>query len=153
MNSFKEQLKNKSTKSSSSKKGCMLNFPGSSAIMGFEDDFDFDVSTSNKAKQRNSICLSNVNLAGLSDYDSDNGTLPSKQPPKRSSSKVSNSNASGGPEHRPLVGGFAAAAYEAARVDYYKKKGMKVNGHDSFPSDQKTRPKVMLRSGNLPRYP
>ena len=42
---------------------------------------------------------------------------------------LKNPHGSGGPEHRPLVGGFAAAAYEAARVDYYKKLGKDVRGH------------------------
>jgi hypothetical protein len=153
MKSFKGLFKNKSNKASSCKKECMLSFPGSSAIMGFEDDFDVSVST--KATQRNSICLNNIDLAGLSVYDSDNDTA-NKQPPKRSSSNVSNISdsftVSGGAEHRPLVGGFAAAAYEAARVDYYRKKGMKVNGHDNFTSGSKQKLRLG-RSDNLPRYP
>jgi len=49
--------------------------------------------------------------------------MPSSQPSK------TNPNSTGGPEHRPLVGGFAAAAYEAARLDHYKKRGKLVNGH------------------------
>mmetsp|Transcript_6419 Transcript_6419/g.9452 ORF Transcript_6419/g.9452 Transcript_6419/m.9452 type:complete len:198 (+) Transcript_6419:149-742(+) len=32
-------------------------------------------------------------------------------------------NAVGGPNHRPLVGGFAAAAYEAARAHHYQNVG------------------------------
>lgn len=153
MNSFRGLFKNKkSSKVSSSKNNTMLSFPGSSAIMGFEDDFDFDSSTSGKSKQRNSICLQGVDLSGLADYDSDQDT-PSKAPPKRSSSNISNPRASGGPEHRPLVGGFAAAAYEAARVDYYKKQGMKVKGHDKFEETNRSKLRSMLTSGNLPSYP
>eukprot|EP00986_Skeletonema_menzelii_P014285 scaffold9249_cov151-Skeletonema_menzelii.AAC.9 len=100
-----------------------------------------DVST--KAKQRNSVSLNampNNALAGLQDLvdsESDDEELPSAPAPH-----VPNLKASGGPEHRPLVGGFAAAAYEAARVDYYKKRGMNVNGH------QPPRP-----PRSYPRYP
>jgi hypothetical protein len=153
-NSFKGLFKNKSNKIST-KKDCMLGFPGSSAIMGFEDDFESP--PIGKAKQRNSICLNGANLlAGLSDYDSDADLIQNKDAHHASStnnntSNPSNPNSSGGPEHRPLVGGFAAAAYEAARVDYYKKQGLKVNGHDNA---EKNKPKFpIFRNTNLPSYP
>ena len=75
--------------------------------------------TSKKAKQRNSVSINAMMpnaLAGLQDLvDSDSdGEEPSSAPAPH----VPNLQASGGPEHRPLVGGFAAAAYEAARVDH-----------------------------------
>ena len=88
-----------------------------------------------KAKQRNSISLNPTALqalAGLdvSDYDdSDDEKAPKKSPPAPVPDRNPNPKASGGPEHRPLVGGFAAAAYEAARVDHYKKQGKDVRGH------------------------
>ena len=91
------------------------------------------------AKQRSSISVNPLSMrdtladiADLVDSDSeeeegtttcDNKQMPSSQPSK------TNRNSTGGPEHRPLVGGFAAAAYEAARLDHYKKKGKLVNGH------------------------
>ena len=90
------------------------------------------------AKQRSSISINPLSMrdtladiADLVDSDSeeegtttsDNKQMPSSQPSK------TNPNSTGGPEHRPLVGGFAAAAYEAARLDHYKKKGKLVNGH------------------------
>ena len=86
---------------------------------------------STKAKQRNSVSLNammpNNALAELQDLvDSDSDD---EEPPSVPAPHVPNLKASGGPEHRPLVGGFAAAAYEAARVDYYKQRGMNVNGH------------------------
>jgi hypothetical protein len=87
-----------------------------------------------KAKQRNSKSFNPLMpnaLAGLKDLvdsDSDSEEPSSAQP---APPHAPNLQASGGPDHRPLVGGFAAAAYEAARVDYYKKKGMTVKGHRS----------------------
>jgi hypothetical protein len=48
------------------------------------------------------------------DDDDDDERLPGKPMPG-----VSNGAAVGGPHHRPLVGGFAAAAYEAARAHHY----------------------------------
>lgn len=96
-----------------------------------------------KAKQRNSISINPMAmrgaLAGLADLDDSDdeddkqknsaNNNQKKVPSPPSQPQVSNPKASGGPEHRPLVGGFAAAAYEAARVDYYKKQGMNVKGH------------------------
>lgn len=106
-----------------------------------------------KARQRNSISLNVAGtslLAGLAVYDSDDDDGNTNVVANKSSSSipvvVSNPKASGGPQHRPLVGGFAAAAYEAARVDYYKKQGMQVTGHDNVQIKSKSR-------GRLPKYP
>mmetsp|Transcript_9475 Transcript_9475/g.14198 ORF Transcript_9475/g.14198 Transcript_9475/m.14198 type:complete len:176 (-) Transcript_9475:92-619(-) len=100
---------------------------------------------STKAKQRNSVSINAMmpnalaELQDLVDSDSDD-----EEPSSAPAPHVPNLKASGGPEHRPLVGGFAAAAYEAARVDYYKKKGVtNVNGH--------VQPQRPPRS--YPRYP
>lgn len=111
-------------------------------------------SGSGKAKQRNSISINPLAmrgaLAGLSDLDDsedeDEKQNQKKAPPPPPPLAPSNPNpkASGGPDHRPLVGGFAAAAYEAARVDYYKKQGKDVRGHHA----PKPRPHY-----HYPRYP
>ncbi len=87
-----------------------------------------NAAASTKAKQRNSVSLNSMmpnalaSLQDLVDSESDD-----EEPKSAPAPHVPNLKASGGPEHRPLVGGFAAAAYEAARVDYYKKQGMSVN--------------------------
>lgn len=54
-----------------------------------------------------------------SDYDSEEEAQAPAPAPKQKAP------ATGGPNHRPMVGGFAAAAYEAARAHHYaqKKKG------------------------------
>jgi hypothetical protein len=114
---------------------------------------DFTSPSAGKARQRNSISLNVAGtglLAGLSVYDSDDDDDNTDGVKNASSAPipavVSNPKASGGPQHRPLVGGFAAAAYEAARVDYYKKQGMEVTGHDNVQIKPRSR-------GGLPKYP
>ena len=56
----------------------------------------------------------NAAMAGLEDFDSDEE--PQKAPPPP---KPAQPAAGGAANHRPLVGGFAAAAYEAAKADHY----------------------------------
>uniref|UniRef100_A0A7S1CXH6 Uncharacterized protein n=1 Tax=Cyclophora tenuis TaxID=216820 RepID=A0A7S1CXH6_CYCTE len=73
-------------------------------------------------KKRQSIVMQPMTGLGAfldpddSDFDDsdeeENGPLPGAPMPGAS-------DAVGGPNHRPLVGGFAAAAYEAARAHYY----------------------------------
>ena len=88
-----------------------------------------------KAKQRSSVSLNPIAmgaLAGLHDSDLDDSDDDKDGPTEKpvSPPHVANPKASGGPDHRPLVGGFAAAAYEAARADYYKKQGVEVRIHN-----------------------
>lgn len=73
------------------------------------------------AVKRGSVALKPMSgLGGLVDFDDsdfddsdDEGyNLPGAPMP-------GSANAVGGPNHRPLVGGFAAAAYEAARAHHY----------------------------------
>lgn len=113
--------------------------------------------SSGKAKQRNSINLNQLSmgdaLAGLADladsddddHDDDSERAQNAKPPPPPP-PVSNPTASGGPDHRPLVGGCAAAAYEAARVDYYNKQGKDVRGHGAPHPRAKNDPRC-------PRYP
>eukprot|EP00980_Cylindrotheca_fusiformis_P029060 scaffold22709_cov158-Cylindrotheca_fusiformis.AAC.3 len=46
----------------------------------------------------------------------------------------------GGPNHRPLVGGFAAAAYEAARDAHYKEQQRRLQGANGGQRSQPSRP-------------
>jgi len=94
------------------------------------------------AKQRNSISVNpmamRAALAGIadlvdSDDDDEGGKSRTKSKEPAPPQHAPNPKASGGPDHRPLVGGFAAAAYEAARVDYYKKQGILPRGHNVRP--------------------
>mmetsp|Transcript_41122 Transcript_41122/g.70387 ORF Transcript_41122/g.70387 Transcript_41122/m.70387 type:complete len:224 (+) Transcript_41122:168-839(+) len=143
----------------------LLNFPNravsssssSKAKGGRDGGLAASFSSFGRAQQRNSISLNPIDLraslAGLtldlSDDEDDNNSsitnnnnITMKRQEEPSPPPLSNPKASGGPDHRPLVGGFAAAAYEAARVDYYKKHGMDVRGHNA--------PKPR---SHYPRYP
>lgn len=73
--------------------------------------------------RRNSVLMSPAGMVGMagidfedSDDDTDEDSSPPQGPP---------SGGTGNPNHRPMVGGFAAAAYEAARADHYKKQQAK----------------------------
>ena len=70
-----------------------------------------------------------------SDYDSEDDS-PQQPPPQPQAVKPPGVG-SGGPNHRPLVGGFAAAAYEAARAQHYaeqqKKKAMSAKPNKGAP--------------------
>lgn len=72
----------------------------------------------NSEPRRNSVLLTPAGMLGMTDVDfddsdDDDGSGPKKKAP---------ATAPGDPNHRPMVGGFAAAAYEAARADHYKKQ-------------------------------
>ena len=133
----------------------LVDFPSRGASTSTSDSGGTSTASSslpsagNKAKQRqrNSVSLNPIAmrgaLAGLSLDDDDDDKSQKKETTAPSPQQVPNATASGGPEHRPLVGGFAAAAYEAARVDYYKKQGKDVTGHNP-PKPQTQR---------YPRYP
>lgn len=140
------------------KGGLLVDFPSqgaSASTRSMDRQHDDGAGPSfSKAKQRNSVSLNPLSmrsaLAGLEDLvDSDddeydhNKYAQTDKPP--SPLPLSNPKASGGPDHRPLVGGFAAAAYEAARVDYYKKQGKGVRGHGT--------PKPRPHYPRCPQYP
>ncbi len=48
----------------------------------------------------------------------------------------------GGPNHRPLVGGFAAAAYEAAKAHHYSMKNQSDANKGSVPKDGPPPPSI-----------
>mmetsp|Transcript_21040 Transcript_21040/g.31758 ORF Transcript_21040/g.31758 Transcript_21040/m.31758 type:complete len:199 (-) Transcript_21040:266-862(-) len=90
------------------------------------------------AIKRGSVALKPMSgLGGLVDFDDsdfddsdeeDGQHLPGAPMP-------GSANAVGGPNHRPLVGGFAAAAYEAARAHHYSNvsKGQPSQGSRNKP--------------------
>jgi hypothetical protein len=74
------------------------------------------------APRRSSVYMSPVGMGGLLDVDFDSEDDDnSSGPPKGAPPSGGNINQN----HRPMVGGFAAAAYEAARADHYKKQQSK----------------------------
>ena len=81
--------------------------------------------TPNGGTHRQSVVMNPVpGFGGLlgadfddNDYDDSDDDVPPK--PKQG---VAAGNSD--PNHRPMVGGFAAAAYEAARADHYRQKGI-----------------------------
>lgn len=82
--------------------------------------------------RRASVYMTPVGMGAMLDVDfdesdeDDNSGHPKPAAP---------SGGTGNPNHRPMVGGFAAAAYEAARADHYKKQqNKKPSGTESKPS-------------------
>jgi len=79
------------------------------------------------APKRGSVVMKPMPFGGLVDFedsdfddsDEDDEDDDDVHLPGRPMSVASNAAAVGGPNHRPLVGGFAAAAYEAARAHHY----------------------------------
>eukprot|EP01082_Thalassiosira_pseudonana_P000602 g1422.t1 g1422 contig10:2057992-2058512(+) len=96
---------------------------------------------------KSSIQHGSISSVDSNNYDKNELLMPMKEDmgskARQRNSKTPNPKASGGPDHRPLVGGFSAAAYEAARVDHYKKQGKEVRGHQERP----------MGYNNFPRYP
>ena len=100
------------------------------------------------AKRQSAVLQPIAGLSGMldlddSDYDSadeDKITPPTREKEQQKHPQavtgIPAGSGPGGPNHRPLVGGFAAAAYEAARSDHYKKvakmnsrRNSRSNGH------------------------
>jgi len=72
------------------------------------------------AIKRGSVALKPMSgLGGLVDFDDSDFDDSDDDEPYGNSGHTPGANAVGGPNHRPLVGGFAAAAYEAARAHHY----------------------------------
>lgn len=83
----------------------------------------------------NSLRSSSVSMNSSSMYDPMGGQTHSSARPRRGEAarmeELANSqDLPGGPNHRPLVGGFAAAAYEAAKAHHYSMKRQS-GGNDS----------------------
>lgn len=68
--------------------------------------------------RRNSVMMTAGGMVGLQEVDFDDSDDDDGPRPPIGAPTVGHSN----PNHRPMVGGFAAAAYEAARADHYKKQ-------------------------------
>ena len=68
--------------------------------------------------RRNSVMMTPAGMLGLDEVDFDDSDDDDPSPPNGASPV----GGAGNNTHRPLVGGFAAAAYEAARADHLKKQ-------------------------------
>jgi hypothetical protein len=62
---------------------------------------------------------------GLVDFDDDDYESEEEVAPKAPAPKVAPANNPGAPGGRPLVGGFAAAAYEAAKAHHFAQQQAK----------------------------
>ena len=77
-------------------------------------------------------------MAGGIGFDYDSSEHEQEQTPKQPMAHNPGA-APGGPNHRPMVGGFAAAAYEAARAHHYALKNKKKN-QSAMPQRSSGRP-------------
>ena len=75
------------------------------------------------AVKRGSVALKPMSgMGGLVDFDDSDfdDSDDDYEPPLPGNPMPGSADAVGGPNHRPLVGGFAAAAYEASRAHHYQ---------------------------------
>jgi len=86
------------------------------------------------AKRQSVVLQPMAGGIGLVDFSDDEYDSEEEEMPPQKSQPVPGGSGGGagpgGPNHRPMVGGFAAAAYEAARSYHYqhKDKGKTPNG-------------------------
>jgi len=109
----------------------LVEFPEKGPI-----EMDDDISMNDDSNHFNGGA---VNMAMTS-----RNNLPSEGKPRRSEAarmeELSNpEDLPGGPNHRPLVGGFAAAAYEAAKAHHYS---LKKQPTEEVPKDRAPPPSI-----------
>eukprot|EP00547_Thalassionema_nitzschioides_P001105 CAMPEP_0194212004 /NCGR_PEP_ID=MMETSP0156-20130528/11501_1 /TAXON_ID=33649 /ORGANISM="Thalassionema nitzschioides, Strain L26-B" /LENGTH=179 /DNA_ID=CAMNT_0038939709 /DNA_START=97 /DNA_END=636 /DNA_ORIENTATION=+ len=90
--------------------------------------------------KRGSVTLSQISGLGdlvefdNSDFDDSDDDDDGDNPWGEKATKGRTGSTVGGPNHRPLVGGFAAAAYEAARSHHYSNMNIKTKNPVKKPS-------------------
>lgn len=104
----------------------LVDFPQSDD----EDDYDSDEALPYSGQPHTSATASSGMKRGIEDFDDDNhrsgrrelpgAPMPGSSCPRPPPEKTTTAPATGSKEYRPMVGGFAAAAYEAAREYHYQ---------------------------------
>jgi hypothetical protein len=84
------------------------------------------------------------NLSSPTGVTSNSGTneQPRRGEAARMEELANSQSLPGGLYHRPLVGGFAAAAYEAAKAHHYSMKSNPDYDEDKFPVDRPLPPSI-----------
>lgn len=87
--------------------------------LNYSSDMSWKTSEGPGGNRRNSAMMTPAGMLGLDEVDFDDSDDDDGVSPPNGASPV---GGAGNQNHRPLVGGFAAAAYEAARADHVKKQ-------------------------------
>lgn len=88
-----------------------------------------------QAIKRGSLTLKQVSgLGDIVEFDNSDLDDSDEEDDARTKPGTGQTNAVGGPNHRPLVGGFAAAAYEAARAHHYSNMNIKTENKTRKPA-------------------
>lgn len=112
----------------------LVDFPDPKSGGGMDDDDDMDMNDDNFQYNGGA-----VNSKMSSNHNHPDASKTFRGEAARMEELSNSEDLPGGPNHRPLVGGFAAAAYEAAKAHHYS---MKQQAHDEVPKDRAPPPSI-----------
>jgi len=113
----------------------LVDFPDPKSGGGMDDD-DVDMDMNDDSNQHNGGA---VNSKMSSNHNNPDASKTFRGEAARMEELSNSEDLPGGPNHRPLVGGFAAAAYEAAKAHHYS---MKQQANDGVPKDRAPPPSI-----------